>query len=45
MDNNMNEYENGNGYNNHGNGNDPNGSHNQGDHNQQPKRPNTFFLL
>ena len=45
MDNNMNEYENGNGYNNHGNGNDPNGSHNQGDHNQQPKRPNTLMML
>ena len=43
MDNHMNQYDNGNGYNNRGNG--QGGSGNNGNGNQPPKKPNTMMLV
>ena len=43
MDNQMNQYDNGNGYNNRGNGQGGNG--NNGNGNQPPKKPNTMMLV
>ena len=45
MDNQMNQYDNGGGYNNGGNGNGPGGNGGSGNGNQPPRRPNIIMVL